>query len=243
MMMQETVRKDAGGAILFDAAVSPQVDTEWFSPDYWRGLDALRVQPGGRGGVAVVDTPAGPCVLKHYRRGGMVAAVMGDRYWWTGADRTRGFSELRLLGFIASLGLPGPRAVATRYVRHGLFYTADLLTGRIAQASTLAQCLAQGQLDAALATATGELIARFHQAGIWHADLNAHNVLVSKSGLHLIDFDRGERRVPSMDWQQANLLRLRRSLLKLGAASQGEDAFDASIWNPLTDGYRRTLKP
>ena len=76
--MQERIREDSAGAILFDAAVSPQVDTDWFLPEAWRERGALRQQAGGRGGVAIIDTPAGECVLRHYRRGGLVAAWMGD---------------------------------------------------------------------------------------------------------------------------------------------------------------------
>lgn len=240
-MMHEQTYKDAAGGILFDAAVSTQVDHDWFAPDFWRERNALRTQAGGRGGVAVIDTPAGECVLRHYRRGGLVAALMGDRYLWTGEDRTRPFSEFRLLDEIARLGLPGPEAVAARYCRHGLFYGADLITRRIAGAQTLAECLAAGRLDSGLAEKVGALVARFHKAGIWHADLNAHNVLVTADQLYLIDFDRGQQRAPAAAWQQANLQRLRRSLLKLGVASRGEAAFDRGIWQPLLACYRRTL--
>ena len=239
--MQEQLREDTDGAILFDAALSPQVDADWFAPEYWRGQGALRTQAGGRGGVAVIATPAGECVLRHYRRGGMVAALMGDRYLWHGAARTRSFAELRLLDTIARLGLPGPLPVAARYQRHGLFYRADLMTGLIADAQTLAQCLAAGKLDTELGEEVGALVARFHREGIWHADLNAHNVLVTPTALYLIDFDRGRIRPPAEGWRLANLQRLRRSLLKLGAAAQGEAAFDAAIWNSLTYGYERTL--
>ncbi len=244
-MMQERIHKDAAGAILFDATVSPQVDHDWFAPEYWREQDALRMQAGGRGGVAIVASPAGECVLRHYHRGGMVAALIGDRYLWTGADRTRGFAEFRLLGKIAQLGLPGPSVVAARYVRHGLYYTADLITLFIDQAPTLADCLATGRLDSELAEEVGALVARFHRAGIWHADLNAHNVLVTTGQLYLIDFDRGQDRsrskAPTQAWRLANLRRLRRSLLKLGAARQGEAAFEQTIWQPLLYRYGRTL--
>lgn len=243
MMMQERMHKDAKGAILFDAEVSPQVGHDWFVPDYWRERAALRMQAGGRGGVAIIETPAGECVLRHYRRGGLVAALIKDRYLWRGAERTRPFTEFRLLAEITRLGLPGPVVVAARYVRDGLFYRADLITRRIADAQTLAECLAAGRLDAGLAAATGELVARFHRAGIWHADLNAHNVLVTVHGLHLIDLDRGRLRAPAQRWQQANLGRLRRSLLKLGAAQADEAVFEANIWQPLLTGYGRTLNP
>ena len=240
-MMQEHIRKDAAGAILFDAAVSPQVEHDWFAPDYWRGRGALTTRPGGRGGVAIITRPLGEWVLRHYRRGGLVAAWMGDRYLWTGADRTRPFAEFRLLGEIARLGLPGPKVVAARYCRHGLFYTADLITCRIANAPTLAECLAAGRLDGVLAAAVGVLVARFHRAGIRHADLNAHNVLVGDDGLYLIDFDRGRLQPPAPAWRLANLRRLRRSLLKLGAAAQGEAVFEQALWQPLLKHYERTF--
>jgi len=243
MMMQERTYNDATGAILFDAALSPQVEHEWFDPDHWRGQGALRTQPGGRGGVAIVSTSTGECVLRHYRRGGLVAALMGDRYVWMGARRTRPFEEFRLLAEIARMGLPGPEAVAARYRRRGLLYRADLITRRIGGAQTLAECLAAGQLDGGLAGKVGALVARFHQAGVWHADLNAHNILVTSAQLYLIDFDRGRMRTPAEAWQQANLQRLRRSLVKLGAADRGEAVFEKDVWQPLLDRYRRTLNP
>lgn len=235
--MRERLRTETDGAILFDADVAPQVDAYWFDAAWWRARDAAQEQAGGRGGVHFVETPAGPCVLRHYRRGGLVARVLGDHYLWRGADATRCFAEWRLLGVIARLGLPGPAPIAARYRRRGLYYRADLLTRRIPDARTLAQCLAAGQLDTGLAAATGALVSRFHRAGIWHADLNAHNVLVTPNGLYLIDFDRGKQRVPVRGWQLANLQRLRRSLVKLGAADAGDARFENAIWQPLVAAY------
>ncbi|MGB3381073.1 MAG: 3-deoxy-D-manno-octulosonic acid kinase [Rhodanobacter sp.] len=241
MMMPERIQQDAHGAILCDAAVSSQVDDDWFAPDYWRERGALRMQAGGRGGVAIIASPLGECVLRHYRRGGLVRALLGDRYLWLGARRSRPFREFRLLAEIARLGLPGPCAVAARYRRQGLLYRADLITHRIAGARTLAECLAGGDLGSELAVEVGAVVGRFHRAGIWHADLNAHNVLVSAAGLHLIDFDRGRQRAPAPGWRRANLQRLRRSLLKLGAAAAGERAFEREIWQPLLHGHERAL--
>jgi 3-deoxy-D-manno-octulosonic acid kinase len=238
--MHEQLRQDAEGAILFDPSLSPQVDDRWFDPAYWRNQAALSTQAGGRGGVAMIATPVGECVLRHYRRGGMVAAVMGDRYLWTGADRTRGFAEFRLLQAMTRLALPAPQVVAACYQRHGLHYRADLITRRIPDTQTLAECLAGGQLDAELAQEVGALVARFHREGVWHADLNAHNVLVAPSALYLLDFDRGRLRTPGQGWRMGNLQRLRRSLFKLGAAVDGEGAFDQKIWTPLMYGYERT---
>jgi len=236
-MAQEQVRTKAGGAILFDSAASSQVDEDWFMPSHWRGLGALRMQTGGRGGVALIGTPAGEAVLRHYRRGGLVAKWLGDRYVWTGADSTRSFAEFRLLAQMVREGLPVPPPLAARYRRQGPFYTADLIIHRIPDARTLAECLAWGSLDDRLAADVGGLIARFHRAGIWHADLNAHNILVTSRGLYLIDFDRGERRPPAEIWRTANLQRLRRSLVKLGATANSEEVFEKTIWQPLSQSY------
>jgi 3-deoxy-D-manno-octulosonic acid kinase len=239
--MHEQLRQDAKGAILFDATLSPQVDGHWFEAEHWRKLGLLSRQSGGRGGVSVIDTPVGDCVLRHYRRGGMVAKLMGDRYMWSGAGRTRSFREFRLLQAMARLQLPVPQVVAAQYRRAGLYYQADLITRRIADARTLAEYLAEGALDAELAQEVGALVARFHRVGIWHADLNAHNVLIAPTGLYLVDFDRGCMRRQAQGWRVKNLQRLRRSLLKLGAAAQGEPVFDQMIWVPLMYGYERTL--
>jgi 3-deoxy-D-manno-octulosonic acid kinase len=238
----ERIREDATGVILFDAAVAPQVDRDWFERDYWRHRDALRVLAGGRGGVAVIDTPAGECVLRHYHRGGLIAKLSADKYVWQGAARTRSFAEFRLLATMRGLGLPVPLPVASRYCRCGLLYTGDLITARIANARTLAECLAQGELAAALAAAVGTLVARFHRAGVWHADLNAHNILRAPDGLYLIDFDRGSLRAPAAAWQTSNLQRLRRSLLKEGAGAGDPAAFDEALWQPLLRGYERAMQ-
>lgn len=239
--VQERIRAEAGAAILFDPGASPQVDEDWFDPDHWRRHGMMEAVRGGRGGALLVDTPAGECVLRHYHRGGAVAAMLGDRYFWNGADRTRCFREFRLLQAIVRLGLPGPLPIAARYRQQGFFYSADLITRRIERAHTLAEHVVSAPLTAEVAREVGALVARFHREGIWHADLNAHNVMVSPAGMHLIDFDRGRFRRDSSSWRQGNLQRLHRSLVKLGAADIDTPAFEAQVWKSLLAAYERTL--
>jgi 3-deoxy-D-manno-octulosonic acid kinase len=57
----------------------------------------------------------------------------------------------------------------------------------------------------------------------------------------LVDFDRGALRAPAKSWQLANLARLRRSLVKLGAARDNEQAFDRECWQPLMAAWERAL--
>lgn len=231
------------GAILFDAGLVAQAEfpAEWFEPEYWRTQNMARQDAGGRGGIAVVQSPHGEWVVRHYRRGGMVAGVMGDRYLWSGAERTRGFAELRLLAELARRGLDVPRPVAARYQRNGVHYRADLITQYIAGAQTLAQQLRGAGIDATSAQRVGAAIARLHNAGAYHADLNAHNVLLDAQRVWLLDFDRGELRPQQRAWQLDNLARLRRSLIKLGAADGGETAFDHAIWQPLMAAYEQAI--
>lgn len=242
MATDARVNAGGGGAILFDAGLAVQPDDRWFEPEHWRAQGKLHdTAHGGRGSVVFVDTSAGVCALRHYHRGGMVAPVLGDRYLWTGRDRTRGFNEFRLTAELLRRGLPVPAPVAARYRRRGIHYTADLLTRRIEDARTLAEFIAAGALDAELASRVGVLVARFHAQGVDHADLNAHNVLIGPGGLWLVDFDRGRIRASQGGWCRGNLRRLRRSMLKLGACDRDEQRLDREIWTPLVRAYRGAL--
>jgi 3-deoxy-D-manno-octulosonic acid kinase len=239
-MIEAQVQPTAAGAIVFDRGLGRAPDETWFDRSHWSALGRADAQPGGRGGVAFVETPAGVCALRHYHRGGLIARFSADRYLWTGAARTRAFREFRLLAHIANLGLPAPQPVAARYMRDGLYYRADLLTRRIESTQTLGARLAEGRLGTELAQRVGRTIARFHAASVWHADLNANNILVDEAGrVWLIDFDRGRLRKPHLAWQQANLARLRRSFDKLGARRQA--GFDAQFWHPLLAAYHEAL--
>ncbi len=199
------------GAILFDRQHMQQANPDWFVPAKW-GDRARPVDEGGRGGAWFIDAPSSQCVLRHYLRGGLASRVSRDRYLWHGPDRTRSFAEFRLLRALLARGLPVPRPVAAQYVHEGMFYRAAILMERLMDVTSLA-ALAQGP-DAPWDEA-GRLIARFHRAGLQHADLNAHNILFDARGKGwVIDFDRGRLRIPATAWREHNLARLARSLLK-----------------------------
>ncbi|HUD40475.1 MAG TPA: 3-deoxy-D-manno-octulosonic acid kinase [Dokdonella sp.] len=237
-MIDAQVQPMPDGAVLYDAAAfgaAPQAAC--FEP----AAAAAAWPRGGRGGVALVDTPAGRGVLRHYRRGGLAARFSADRYLWLGLERTRAFREFRLLMHLRAAGLAVPAPLAARVQREGLRYRADLVTGLIADARTLAETIHDGRADGDLAARIGQAIARLHGAGCWHADLNAHNVLIDATGtVWLIDFDRGRLRAPALGWQQQNLARLHRSLEKIGARRQSA-AFDARFWHPLLAAYHAGL--
>jgi 3-deoxy-D-manno-octulosonic acid kinase len=207
------------GAILFDPQRARQVAPEWFSPAHW-GEHARPVSSGGRGGAWFVDGPNGPMVLRHYLRGGWAASVSRDGYLWHGADRVRSFDEFRLTRALHARGLPVPRPIAACYRRRGASYRAAILIERLDGVHSLAERAAVVAQDAPWEE-TGRLIARFHRAGLDHADLNSHNILFDATGQGwLIDFDRGRLRIPETAWRERNLARLKRSLLKLHGARE-----------------------
>jgi len=230
------VKKD-NRYILYDADCVENPELLGFDADYWASQDAIMGFAEGRGTTFFIQYADKDCVLRHYRRGGMIARVSLDQYFWTGLRRTRAWREWHLLAQMQEMGLPVPQPVAVQVVRHGMLYSADIMTRRIPHAATLAEELQRHAQSEDTWQELGKMIRRFHRHGVWHADLNANNVLLNENKqTFLIDFDRGKLRRPAHHWQQANLQRLKRSLLKL--QSRADDFyFTASDWQALLKGY------
>ena len=230
---EEALARGAGGAMLYDASCLHHPDSSVFEPAHWQAQGALETMRGGRGTVAFVRvSPDQHWVLRHYRRGGLMARLVDDLYVWTGADRTRSFREWRLLRQLRAWALPVPRPVAARYRRAGLFYRADLITAELPVRRTLAQALQRAPLPREAWHAVGRCVGALHARGVQHADLNAHNLLVGASNdIYVLDFDRGRIRERGA-WEAAVLARLRRSLLKVSAGLPS-DRFADPDWQAL----------
>lgn len=231
------------GIVLWDASVLPECpDDALFEADAWRARRQILREAEGRGAAYFLSAAADAVwVLRHYRRGGVLAHFNDDRYAWTGASASRPARELRLLAALYNRGLPVPRPVAARAVRRrGLTYTADLITEAIPETCPLADHLAEQTLDGDGWHNLGAVIARMHQAGVWHADLNARNILVTpEHAFHLIDFDRARFRGDGA-WRAANLKRFRRSLDKF-AGRWATFHFTEADWQALLEGYREVF--
>src|SRR5690606_3642754 len=134
-----------------------------------------------------------------------------------------------LLHFMHDRGLRVPRPLAAAYWRHGLSYRAAILIERIDGAAPLAP-----ELERVDPSSVARAIFDMHEAGIWHADLNAYNILLDdRDQVWIIDFDKGRRAAMRPEQRRANLLRLRRSLVKV----KGDRVLP--WWNRLNDAYQR----
>jgi 3-deoxy-D-manno-octulosonic acid kinase len=226
--------------ILYDPELVESPQPELFDSGWLQQQGRVTPVAGGRGDAWLVDHGQQHWVLRHYLRGGLVARFNRRLYlgWRLGA--TRAWREWHLLHRLWQLQLPVARPVAARvswpWGRLSGLYQASILVERIAGARTLAQRLQQQALPADLWRRVGDCIARFHGHNVYHADLNANNILFDEHDrVYLIDFDRGAIKNPAA-WKQANLQRLQRSLLKLQGL-HGIFHFGPDDWRDLLAAY------
>lgn len=135
-------------------------------------------------------------LVRHYRRGGAVAPLLGDRYLRVGTPRP--FRELAASEAVRARGVETPRVMAATVHPAGPFYRGDLVTEYVEDARDLAEALFREDRPPAerrrVLTATGRLVAELADAGVRHRDLNAKNVLLKGEGEALrplvLDLDR-----------------------------------------------------
>ena len=223
--------------LLYDAATVVDPQTLSFEPHELAKRGALEGETSGRGRTYFIRINRSDWVLRHYRRGGLFAGLLGDYYLWTGIERTRAWKEWRMLHKLFDWGLPVPRPIAARVVRSAITYQADLITQRLQGTRSLTQVLSQQRLGDDAWKAIGACIRRFHDRGVYHADLNAHNILLTVSQeVYLIDVDKSTLCTDAHVWRARNLARLQRSLTKLGSLVGGFHYSDAG-WQLLRAGY------
>jgi len=234
--MKSVIHKENSLAIAYDASLLEIPGVDFFSVGYWRSKQALEGEAVGRGSAWFINTAFGPVVLRQYLRGGWVAKISRQSYFFTTVSRSRPFSEYHLLAALYDLGLPVPKPVAALCEFHGFISSGALMTARILPAQTLADVLPGNDGYEGLWESVGKCIRRFHDAGVWHADLNARNILLDEnSQVFLIDFDRARFTPGKAVKGQGNLKRLKRSLTKLWPP--GELSAMQPAWAQLKAAY------
>jgi 3-deoxy-D-manno-octulosonic-acid transferase len=216
------------------ALLAPPARAGWFDAESWPGARPL---DGGRGRVWFVPGPQGEAVLRHYHRGGLVGKLLGDRYLPQPREHGRAMAEHALLRRMRAWDLPVPRPCAA-LLRRGLpMDRHDILVQAMPGAIDLARRLQRAPQPEGVWVAIGRTIARLHAHGVFHSDLNCHNLLLDDAGqVAVIDFDKCELRAPG-PWMQANLQRLLRSLRKEQGRLPAWHWSESRDWPALLRGY------
>jgi 3-deoxy-D-manno-octulosonic acid kinase len=229
----------------YNANAVDDFSPEMLNSQYWQNKNAITGSAQGRGTTWFVQYDSvnstsksnQQWVLRHYFRGGLIGKMINDKYFFTGQEKTRAAQEYTLLNILQSLTLPAPKPIAFRVTKNGPFYQADLLSSRIENAQDLVAILSKEELAENVWREVGKVIRRFHDAGIYHHDLNIHNILLDdNNNVWLIDFDRGDQRAVSQAWQQANISRLLRSFEK-EKTKLPVFYWTKEHWNMLLEGY------
>lgn len=191
----------------------------------------------GRGPVRVIPAgPLGEAVVRPGRRGGLPGRVLQRRYLL--GDRA--LDELVLAERLRWKGVPVAEPLAAVREERLPGYRTAVVTRR-ASGEPLSRLLGKAgdprEAEQLLARAA-RAVRRLHEAGGWHADLNAANLVLAPDAdgpATLVDFDRG-RALPAplpRALARRNVARLQRSLDKLG--------LDAALaaWPRFLEAYER----
>lgn len=171
----------------------------------------------GRGGVTVLTPRPGlHVVVRDYRRGGVLRALLPDRFF----TRERVFREVRTLAALRAAGVRAVEPVFGIADVGGPLARLRLGTRLLEGALPLpAFCAEQPRATHAAVRAAGAVVATAFAAGLRHPDLHADNVLVTAAAdgvtAWLVDLDRAHLlpRLTERD-RDAMLVRFARYLVR-----------------------------
>ena len=182
---------------------------------FWQPLAPLPLAKG-RGGVGRLVLAGRELVVRPYRRGGALGALLRDRY----ASPSRARRELQVLAALRHEGVPVVVPIAAVARRTGAFWRLRLCTERVADALPAPAFLAaQPSHRRAAAEAIGTVVRLAFNAGLLHPDLHPDNVLCCMRGdkvrAVLVDLDRARLRPPLLPRDRiAMLARMQRYVLR-----------------------------
>lgn len=168
----------------------------------------------GRGGVGRLQLGELDLVVRPYRRGGAMAALLKDRY--LSPSRVR--DELATLAALRREGVPVVVPVAGVARKRGAFWQLRIATECQPGAMTVPTFLANfPQHRLHCAEAVGTLVRLAFAAGLQHPDLHLDNILCTRRGERvravLVDLDRCSLKAPlTQASQDLMLVRMQRHL-------------------------------
>ena len=189
----------------------------------------LPVAGHGRGAVTRLAAPNGKSLLiRQYRRGGVLRYINKEKY----LGPRRPLDEMRICREAAARGVPVAEVVGAIVEARGPFRLCSLVTEEIEDTIDLGEYICW--LPAAppreilaekrnIIEATARAVRKMHDAGLYHADLQAKNILVRRTTkgveVFFIDLDKSviKEKLPER-LRARNLRRLNRSIIKIQSA-------------------------
>ncbi len=230
--------------IWLDPSASDTLTPQDFSFEHSASSVAAEVLAtgSGRGQVLIKNLSGHRVVLRHYRRGGMVAKLSKDVFWRRSDDRSRAMEEFSLLRLLRSWGMEVPRPIAALHAPVGLLgYRSDIMVELIPGAHNAAERLQVSPLTAAEWSSLGRVVRNMHDHQVFHSDLNCHNLLLDEQGqAWIVDFDKCAIK-PGDGWKADNLARLQRSLRKEKGRLEPFHWNEAD-WSAFLQGYQAAAK-
>lgn len=227
----------------YAAETTPEFDATYFDPEYWSQKGLISGTASGRSKAWFIDQQPESWLLRHYYRGGLVGKVNADRFAREPIAQSRAMAEFELLLKLRELELPVPKPIAAKYSKAPWWgYRADIIVAVIPNAQDVFHILLERAILADTWRAIGAAIKGLHQQRVYHSDLNCHNLMLDGDNkVWIVDFDKCGFKEAGL-WQQENLQRLKRSLLKEQGKCQQQDKdfhWHETDWQALIEGYEK----
>lgn len=191
--------------------------------------------PSGRGTGRIFTFDGRKFILKKEARGGMLAKFLPDQFFClSGFD-----NELIINNLANSLGISPPVLARWRVDKHLLFSEIYTLTAFIEDCRSLRDLIAEGSLEEKAILQAGQIVAKMHEKGIYHGDLNCGNILFSPESVQIIDLKGSyfySAPLPER-LSKKNLLRLMRSFIK--ETLRAKKRIGIPFSSLLIEGYKK----
>jgi len=221
------VRRNGKHAVLHHA--DPAVEAALLD-----GSGCVAVTGRGRGEVFRFALEGGWGILRPYRRGGAMRMLLQDAYLLD----NRPLREWAIHVYLFDQGFAVAEPLGVVWEKRGITYRGAIATREVDARDLGEFALARALDTTPVLERVGAHIRILHELGVYHADLQIRNILVTRDSesIVFIDWDNARRtRSLSIIQRARNLLRLRRSCEKNG--------LDASCFDAIRKGYGTVRVP